>query len=58
MASATDGIESFVTEETGATSIEYALVGSLVSIVIVAALTEMSPNLLAMYQSVVDAFGN
>ena len=51
-------LEAFWTDETGATSIEYALIGSLVSIVIVAALTEMGPDLLAMYQSVVDAFGN
>lgn len=42
-------IARFLADETGATAIEYALIGSIVSIVIVAAVTSIGTNLVAKF---------
>lgn len=47
---------TFWADETGATAIEYALIGSLVSVAIIGALLEMGPTLVEMFQSVETAF--
>lgn len=49
-------ITAFWRDETGATSIEYALIGSLVSIAIVGALMEISPALVEKFELVEAAF--
>lgn len=43
---------SFVREESAVTSIEYALLSSLIAIVIVASVTNLGVNLLALYDIV------
>lgn len=50
-------LNEFWHDENGASSIEYALVGSVVSIAIAATLYQMGPMLVEKYQSVSDAFG-
>ena len=44
--------KSFRADESGATAIEYALIGSLISIVIVAALTSMGVSLRAKFNTI------
>ena len=43
-------------EEQGVTSIEYALIGSLIAVVIVIAVSATGRAVLALFQSVVDSF--
>lgn len=45
----------FLREEEGATAIEYGLIASLISVVIVAALLALGPQLRGVFQSVADA---
>ncbi len=46
----------FLRDEAGATAIEYALIGGLISIVIVAAIGSMSASLGSMFQAVTAGF--
>jgi pilus assembly protein Flp/PilA len=50
------GLEAFFADESGATGIEYALIGSIVSIGIVVSLTSATTSLQAMFNKVVAAF--
>jgi Flp pilus assembly pilin Flp len=50
-------LSRFAAERAGATAIEYALIGGLVSIVIVFSITEIGQALLGMLNQVVAAFG-
>ncbi|WP_116653297.1 Flp family type IVb pilin [Pelagibacterium sediminicola] len=45
----------FFSDENGATAIEYALIASVTSIVIIAALILINENLTGMYETVRDA---
>ena len=45
-------IAKFIADETGATAIEYALIGSIVSIVIVTAVTAIGTDLVAKFTTV------
>jgi pilus assembly protein Flp/PilA len=47
----------FLLNEQGVTSIEYALLGSLIAMIIVAAVQTVGINVCALYDSVVTAFG-
>lgn len=49
-------LKAFRANETGATSIEYALIGSIVSIAIVGTLHQMAPALTELYETVLAAF--
>lgn len=49
-------VRSFWHDESGATSIEYALIGAIVSIVIIASLMSANTALEGLFQQVVDAF--
>lgn len=49
---------TFWADEAGATAIEYALIGCLVSVVIIGALTETGSTLVEMLQTVEAAFDN
>lgn len=48
----------FVCDERGATAVEYALIATLICVVIVAALTVFSGNMGNMFNTVSTAFGN
>jgi pilus assembly protein Flp/PilA len=50
------GLKAFFADESGATGIEYALVGGIVSIGIVISLTSASTSLQAMFNQVAAAF--
>ena len=50
-------VPRFAADRGGATAIEYALIGGLVSIVIVFSVTQMGDALLGMFNQVVAAFG-
>ena len=45
-----------MTDTSGATAMEYALVGTLISIIIVTALTTMGSNLATFFTSVANGF--
>lgn len=47
---------SFWQNKSGATAIEYALIGSIISIVIIASLMSANTALEGLFQQVVDAF--
>ncbi len=51
-----DEIHHDLGDETGATAIEYALVASLVSIVILAAVVAVGTSVVDLFQRVVDAW--
>ncbi|MBX9864460.1 MAG: Flp family type IVb pilin [Hyphomicrobium sp.] len=51
-------LTKFWTDENGATSIEYALIASIVSIAILATLQQMAPMLVAKYEAINDGFNN
>ena len=45
-------IKKFITDESGATAIEYGLIAALVSVAAITALTTMGESLKGMFQSV------
>jgi len=45
----------FIKEEAGATAIEYGLIASLISVVIVAVLVTLGPQLRAVFQTIQDS---
>ena len=45
-----------VTDKCGTTAIEYALIGSLVSIAILVAVTQLGGELAGLFQTVTDTF--
>jgi pilus assembly protein Flp/PilA len=45
-------IKNFVANESGATAIEYALIASLVSVVIIAALTQLGTKIKTVFNEV------
>ncbi len=45
-----------MTDTSGATAIEYALIGTLISIVILTALTTMGTTMATFFQSVANGF--
>ena len=47
-------IQRFINDEAGATAIEYGLIASLVSVVIIAALTLLGTSLEATFEAVSD----
>ena len=49
-------MKAFARDESGATAIEYALIATIISIVIVAAVTSIGTQIKAMFQSVVAGF--
>ena len=49
-------VEMFLQEERGVTAIEYALIASLIAVVIVGAVTTLGTNLNVLFDSVVAAF--
>ncbi|MBS0232629.1 MAG: Flp family type IVb pilin [Proteobacteria bacterium] len=48
----------FLSDESGATSIEYALIASIVSVSIIVSLTQISTSLQGVFNSVSAAFGS
>jgi pilus assembly protein Flp/PilA len=48
----TDFVTRFIRDESGVTSIEYALIASLISVVAIAAMTFAAQQLLAVYNGV------
>jgi len=48
-------IARFLTEESGTTAIEYALIAAGISIVIIAAVQSLGVNVLALFTKVADA---
>lgn len=51
-------VREFAADENGATSIEYALIASIVSIAIVAALMGVRGSLVSVFESVVAGFSS
>jgi len=49
-------LRDFVNDESGATSIEYALIASIVSLVIIGGLTGVKAALIGIFDSVVAGF--
>jgi pilus assembly protein Flp/PilA len=49
-----DTIKSFLTDESGATAIEYGLIAALVSVAAIAALGSLGNSLGTMFNSVAD----
>jgi pilus assembly protein Flp/PilA len=52
------GFCDFLRDESGATSIEYALIASIVSLVIIGGLTGVKASLVGIFDSVVAGFGH
>lgn len=52
-----DVVTRFWHDESGATSIEYALIGSLIAVVIVAALTTIGTKLSATFSTISNKLG-
>jgi pilus assembly protein Flp/PilA len=50
-------VSEFLSDESGATSIEYALIASIISISIIVSLTQISTALQGVFNSVSAAFG-
>ena len=48
-------INQFVSDECGATAIEYGLIAALIAVVIIGALQTVGTNLKVVFQSVADA---
>lgn len=48
------GLKRFVSDEGGATAIEYALIGSLLSIVIIGAVMSLNGALVDVYDKITD----
>jgi pilus assembly protein Flp/PilA len=51
-----DTIQAFVLDDDGATAIEYALIASIISLAVVAAIPRIAQGIEDDFQSVVDAF--
>jgi pilus assembly protein Flp/PilA len=51
-------VERFIRNEDGATSIEYALIASLISVVILTSVTSAGQELGAVFQKVADAYAS
>jgi len=49
-------LSSFIQDELGATAIEYGLIGALISIVAIAAMTAIGTSLKATFTTVTNAF--
>lgn len=47
---------SLLVKEDGVTSIEYAIIGSLIALVIIITVTTLGTNIKALYQNVSDSF--
>lgn len=56
--SAVTALKVFCQDEQGATAIEYAMIGALISIVIVASATAIGQALIPGFESIVDGLGN
>ena len=52
----TTKVRTFFGEEGGVTAIEYALIASLVAVVIVGAVTSVGTQVVVLFESVVGAF--
>ena len=52
------GFRDFARDESGATPIEYALIASIVSLVIIGGLTGIKSSLVGIFDSVVAGFTN
>ena len=48
-------IKRFINDTSGATAIEYGLIAGMVSIVIVAALTLLGPQLASVFEAITEA---
>jgi pilus assembly protein Flp/PilA len=48
-------VSDFVADATGATAIEYGLIAALISVAIIGALSQLSTQMDAMYNSIVNA---
>ena len=48
---------TFIRDENGATAIEYGLIGALIAVVIIAALTLLGTNLSAKFSTIGSAVG-
>ncbi len=51
------GIQRFINDEAGVTAIEYALIASLIAVVIIAAVTATGKGVCDTFNSVVTALG-
>lgn len=51
------GLQRFVSDEEGVTAIEYALIASLIAVVIIAAVTTAGERVCATFDAVVSALG-
>lgn len=54
----TSALSSFMRDESAATSIEYALLGMLIAVAIILAVTQLGDNLRALYAYVSKAVAN
>lgn len=50
-------VQAFLQDEDGVTSIEYAMIGSLIAVVIVAAVAALGTEVCERFRSVAAAFG-
>jgi len=51
------GVQRFVSDEEGVTAIEYALIASLIAVVIILAVTATGKGVCATFNKVVEALG-
>jgi len=51
-----NSIKTFLNDQTGVTSIEYALIASLVAVVIAMSVTTLGTKVQGLYQKVADAY--
>ncbi len=49
-------VRELVADKGGTTAIEYALIGALVSIAILVAVTQLGGELVSLFQTITDAF--
>lgn len=50
-------VSKFMSDESGATAIEYGLIAALIAVVIIAAVTALGTNISTQFQAVADAIG-
>jgi Flp pilus assembly protein, pilin Flp len=50
-------VSKFMSDESGATAIEYGLIAALIAVVIIAAVTALGTNISTKFQAVADAIG-
>ena len=53
-----DQVRHFVKEESGATAVEYAIMASLIAVVIVAAVQALGASLIPIFNTVAAGFGS